>query len=239
MRLRAAASRGTAAASGRTPRPGRRARPRPGLDGDDVADDHDAHQLRGDQRHPAFGLVHAEGSADRAEDDPHEAVPDQLPPLRVEHGADQGQQRQPDRLVVPDREEGPQQPLARAVDPALGDRQQHLARVERGLQRRQEQVVLAPEVVVHQRRVHPGGGGDRADRRAGVPLGGEQRPRLGQDRRPGVGRAGPSAAAGGGSHDHTVRRGAYLPGSTSAAARRRRASPGTTTRGPSRRRVEA
>ena len=43
---------------------------------------------------------------------------------------------------------------------------QHLAGVDRELHRGQEELVLAAEVVVHQRRVHPGGGGDAADRGA-------------------------------------------------------------------------
>ena len=139
---------------------------------------------------------------------------------------------QTDRNTRSIRSPAPSGPAA--IAGASGD-----PRVDRQLERGQEQVVLGPEVVVHQRRVDPGGRGDRADRRAGVPLGGEQRPRLGQDRRTGVWRAGPASASGGGCHDHTVRRGEYLPGSTPPAAARGSASPGTTTQGRPRRRVEA
>ena len=59
----------------------------------------------------------------------------------------------------------------RPSGPPCDRREQQLTRGSTGqLERRQEQVVLGPEVVVHQRRVDPGGRGDRADRRAGVPL---------------------------------------------------------------------
>ena len=70
---------------------------------------------------------------------------------------------------------------------------QQLVRVGRRLDGGEEQLVLAAEVVVHERRIDPGLGRDAADRGAVEPALGERRPGGGQDGVPGVGVAGPPA----------------------------------------------
>ena len=101
---------------------------------------------------------------------------------------------------------------------------QQLVRVGRRLDGGEEQLVLAAEVVVHERRVDAGVGRDAADRRAVEPALGERRPGGGQDGVPGVGVAGPPARP-------AVRDGAQLVLRRSVAAARAsasRAAPATT-----------
>ena len=143
--------------------------------------------LAGDQRHPALGPVDAERHARPA---PSTTGRKPSRSSRCAAGSTMprtsAEQRQPQRPGRP-RPRGTPAAAARPRRPGRrrstgGD---HLARVDRQLEGGQEQVVLGAEVVVHQRRVDPGGRGDRADRRTGEALGGEQRraPRRGS--RPG------------------------------------------------------
>ena len=110
-------------------------------------------------RHPALGLVERRARSRRGGHGGQEAVaqhPVPAPargcsaPRRAARPACSGRPRR--------REERRQQPLARRRRaPPASDRPDHLARVDGQLEGRDEQVVLGAEVVVHQRRVDPGG----------------------------------------------------------------------------------
>src|SRR6478609_3038267 len=160
----------------------------------EVAGDDEPDDLAGDERYAHLRAVHHELREHGADDDRDETLVEQGRAVLAEHRADHRQQPYLDLRIVPRRQEGAKQPLPGAVRP-LGDHgSQELAWVDGHLQRGEEEVVLAAEVVVHERGVDTGGGRDGADRRTPESLLGERRPRSRQDLGPGVRGSGTPAA---------------------------------------------
>jgi hypothetical protein len=162
-----------------------------GFDDQHVPQQDQPDHLRGDEGHPLGGAVDAEGDADGFDDDREHSLGEQPVGGGVHDPPGNRQQRRADVGVVPDREEHVEEALGGLLDRARDGRPDQLARVDGHLEGGEEQLVLGAEVVVHQGRVDPGGGGDRTDRRTGETVVRERRPGGREDRGPGVGRPAP------------------------------------------------
>ena len=195
------------------------------LEAYDVAQDDQPHQLRRGGLDP-----HRVDRSARRSDPAEQRAADELAQHRRALLAGERRPHQPEHRgaelrVGPDAEEHPHQPLPQLGRVAGENLRQPLGRVERQLHRRDEDLLLAAEVVVHECGVHVGLPGDAAHGRAGVPLVGELLAGGIQDRgapvtavcgtaRPAAG--GPGRPASGHDAHHAV-----------SVARRRRQQPGT------------